>query len=34
VRDVAPTRSRPRSVACAPIPLHDFPKIANKHQNL
>jgi hypothetical protein len=32
-RDVAPAHSRPRSVACAPVPLHDSPKIANKLQN-
>jgi hypothetical protein len=32
-RDFAPARSRPQSVACAPVPLHDSPKIANKLQN-
>jgi hypothetical protein len=32
-RDVAPARSRPWSMACAPVSLHDSPKIANKLQN-
>jgi hypothetical protein len=32
-RDVALARSRPRAVACAPIHLHDSPKIATKLQN-
>jgi hypothetical protein len=32
-RDVAPVCSRPQSVACAPVPLHDSPKIANKLQS-
>jgi hypothetical protein len=32
-RDVAPARSHPRSVGCAPVHLHDSPKIATKLQN-
>jgi hypothetical protein len=32
-RDVVPARSRPWSVACAPVPSHDSPKIAIKLQN-
>jgi hypothetical protein len=32
--DVAPAHFRSVSVACAPVPLHNSPKIANKLQNL
>jgi hypothetical protein len=33
-RDVAPARSRPRSVACASVRLHDSQKVTSKLQNV